>query len=282
MSGLFGSQNFEDMGGTVTGKVYKGKGVGKIWNLCMDNLPRLFVSNLICIAAAIPGMTGLAVGYRFGNPLFLLVSGVVLGLLLGPFYGTMVDGILTALRGFPGNWWPRYCMVLKRDWKSYLLPGLLTGIMVAMVAEVLMVLSGGGELPMLLLWTTMIALVLFLMYSIYVWPQRVLLDLTFPQILKNCLPMFLAHFPTTAGALAIQLAYWGMMLILFPYSAIFLLVLGLWFPALMSTNAVYKNINQDFHIEERLGIVPPGEDGPAADGDGSEDEYGEEEDAGDD
>lgn len=258
------------MGGTVTGKVYNGKGVGKIWNMIMDNIPRLFVSNLICIAAAIPGITGLAFGYLLGNPLFLLLSGVVLGLLLGPFYGAMMDGILTAMRGFPGNWWRRYKMVLKRDWKSYLLPGLLTGLMIAMVLEVLMVRASGQELPMLLMWTTVIALVLFLMYSIYVWPQRVLLDLTFPQILKNCLPMFLAHFPTTLGALAIKAVYWALLLILIPYSTIFLMVLGLWFPALMSTNVVYKNINNDFHIEERLGIVPPEE--PEEDEEAEDDE----------
>lgn len=279
MSTFLGGQDFEDLGGTVTGKVYNGSGVGKLWNMILDNLPRLFVSNLICIAAAIPGVTGLLFGYLLQNPMLLLLSGVVLGLLLGPFYGAMMDGILTALRGFPGNWWPRYKLVLKRDWKSYLLPGLLTGLMAAMVLEVLMVRATGGELPMLMLWTTIIALVLFLMYSIYAWPQRVLLDLTFPQILKNCLPMFLAHFPTTLGALAIIVVYWGLMLILVPYSSMFLLVLGLWFPALMSTNVVYKNINRDFHIEERLGIVPPEEPEPETleDEDVYEYEYEEEE-----
>lgn len=287
MSTIFGGQDFEDLGGTVTGKVYNGKGVGKLWNMIMDNLARLFVSNLICIAAAIPGVTGMALGYLGGNSLLLLLSGLVLGLLLGPFYGCMMDGILVALRGFPGNWWPRYKMVLKRDWKSCLLPGLLTGVMLAIVLDVLMVLAGGGTLPMLMLWTTGIALVLFLLYTIYVWPQRVLLDLRFHQILKNCLPMFLAHFPTTLGALAIKLAYWALMLILFPYSTIFLLVLGVWFPALMATCAVYKNINHDFKIEERLGIVPPEEPEEPSDGeadDGYDDEYdddGSESDEGD-
>lgn len=284
MSTIFGGQDFEDMGGTVTGKSYNGKGVGKIWNMILDNLARLFVSNLICIAAAIPGATGMALGYLGGNSLLLLLSGLVLGLLLGPFYGCMMDGILAALRGFPGNWWPRYKMVLKRDWKSNLLPGLLTGVMLAIVLDVLMVLSGGGTLPMLMLWTTGIALVLFLMYSIYVWPQRVLLDLRFHQILKNCLPMFLAHFPTTLGALAIKLAYWALLLFLIPYSTIFLMVLGVWFPALMSTCVVYKNLNHDFKIEERLGIVPPEEpeedsgDGAAYDDeDDDEEDYDEDE-----
>jgi hypothetical protein len=71
--------------------------------------------------------------------------------------------------------------------------------------------------------------------------------------------MILMHPLVTLGALAIQLAYWGLMLILIPYSSLFLIVLGFWFPALLSTTAIYGRLNEDLKIEERFGIVPPEE-----------------------
>jgi uncharacterized membrane protein YesL len=255
---IFGGQDFNDMGGTVTGKVDNGKGVGRVWGMIMDNTARFFLSNLICVVALLPLTAGILAALALRSPLLLMVAGVIGGAIEGPFYACMIDGILAALRGFPGNWWRRYRMVLKRDWKSDLAPGIVMGVFMAVVVDLLVIMNY-GETPELGLFFTILCAAILLVLFTYLWPQRVLLDLKLPEIIKNSILMILMHPLVTLGALAIQLAYWGLMLILIPYSSLFLIVLGFWFPALLSTTAIYGRLNEDLKIEERFGIVPPEE-----------------------
>lgn len=249
------------MGGTTSGSAIKTKGLSRTWELCMDNLVRFLVSNLLCLVSLIPGAFGTFIGVMDGGqPIWLLLSGIVGGALFGTCYGAMMDGILIAMRDSSGGWWKRYRHAWKRDWRDNLLPGALMGTLVALVLHVLCRLGSGQSLPPAMLASTVAAAVVAVAIFTYLWPQRVFLDLGIAAIFYNCLLMILRHPLKTLLAVLAQGLYWGMMLFLFPYSTILLLILGLWFPALVSTQILYQQLNCDLKIEERLGIVPDSPD----------------------
>jgi len=64
--------------------------------------------------------------------------------------------------------------------------------------------------------------------------------------------MLMAHPLVGLKAALIHLAYWSLMVVLIPYSGLFLLIVGFWLPDLLGLLAVYPRLNQDFKIEERL------------------------------
>ncbi len=253
---IFG-QDFNHMGGTVSGPVIKTKGLSRTWELCMDNLARFLVSNLLCLLSLIPGALGMSIGVMDGGqPIWLLLSGIVGGALSGTCYGAMMDGILNAMRDSSGGWWKRYRFVWKRDWKDNLLPGALEGTLIALVLHVLCRLGNGLALPPAMLASTVFAAVVAAAIFTYLWPQRVFLDLRIAAIIYNSLLMILRHPVRTLLAVLVQALYWGVLLFLFPYSTMLLIILGLWFPALVSTQILYQQLNRDLKMEERLGIVP--------------------------
>lgn len=256
--------DFEKMGGTTTGKAAQSKGLGRLWEMCMDNTVRLLLSNLICLISMIPGALAMLYAVGKNSASLLLLAGILGGAIFGPQYGAMIDGILLALRGSSGEWWARYRMVWKRDWRGNLLPGVLVGILLALTVYVGLTVQFADALPITLLVCMVISVVIAVGIFTYLWPQRVFLDLKLYQIIKNSLYMMIAHPFVTLGSVAVQVAYWAIVVVLAPRSLIVLLVLGLWFPALAGTQIVYGKLNADFKMEERLGIVPlEEEDGEA-------------------
>lgn len=274
--GGMNGMNFEEMGGTVTGKRGSGKGVGRVWGMIMDNLARLFVTNLLTILFLIPMLSGMLFAVMIHQSIFLLLSGVVGGAIAGMGFGPMVDGIMRAQMGFIGNWWDRWKMVFVRDWKSCLLPGMLSGILAAMVENIVVEANTSNTLPVMMLPSILLAVLVVLALGMYFWPQRMLLDLGFRQTLKNSGLMILMHPLISLGGLAIIVVYWALMGILFPYSSMFMLVLGFWFPVFMSTTVLYGVMNKELKLEERFGIEP--EEDPEEDGEDAEDEDAYEED----
>lgn len=253
---VFG-QDFEKMGGTVTGPVSHKKGVLRFVELFVDNMARLLVTGLISVASMIPCAAGMAVSAMLNVPLFLLLAGIIGGAIMGPFYGAMMDGIMMSLRDYSGSWWERYCFALKRDWKGNLVPGIILGCLAAVAVDVLLLFRTTGALPAMMLPCVIISLVLGVAIFTYLWPQRVMLDLKLFQILRNCLFLIMAHPAVTLGAVAIQAVYWLIILLCYPYSGIFLLITGVWFPALAGSQIIYGSLNKDFKMEERLGDVDP-------------------------
>lgn len=245
--------NFDNLnGGAGPGPIRQRKGLGKFLETVFDNLGRLTVTGFFTLLAALPGAAGLALSALMGSPLLMLLSGVAGGALLGPFYGAMSDGILRSLRGLPGSWGERYRRVLKRDWKGCILPGIAVGCLTAAAVNVLTAVLSGGSLPGMLLPSLIIALLLAVGIFTFLWPQRAALDLPLRHILRNCLFLMVAHPAATLGAVAVQILYWGLIALTVPYSGIFLLITGFWFPALAGNAIVYGALDRDLLLDERL------------------------------
>ena len=241
-------------GGLNTGGPIRKKGLGRVLEIIMDNLTRFLVSSLICLVTLIPGTAAALYAIGTGNGLLLLAAGAVGGALFGPAYGAMSDGMLYALRGVPGNWWRKYCRAWQRDWKGNLVPGAVTGLLlVLLLYEGAVISADPGFLPTSMYVCSLLSAAVALAVFTYFWPQREFSDLKLGQLLHNSLLMLLARPVNSLKTALVQMLYWGLIVVGFPYSTIALPLLGLWFPQLMGLLVVYRQLNEDFQIEERLG-----------------------------
>ena len=64
--------------------------------------------------------------------LFMLLAGIIGGLIAGPELSAMADTVLRSLRDEPGYWWETYRRVWKRNARESLVPGMLTGLVLSM------------------------------------------------------------------------------------------------------------------------------------------------------
>lgn len=241
-------------GGRNTGGPIKSRGLGRVLGIIMDNMTRFLLSNLICLACLAAGAAAVWYALSQNSAPLLLGAGFLGGMLLGPAYGAMSDGMLQAVRGVPGRWWYKYRRALKRDWKDCLLPGAFTGLLIALLAYEFVILGVDASLlPSSIYICTAITVAVALAVFTYFWPQRVFSDLKMGQIFRNCMLMIMAHPATALKTVLVQALYWGLVVAGFPYSVIALPILGLWFPQLMGLLVVYPQLNTDFKIEERLG-----------------------------
>lgn len=248
---LFGGLNYNDLGGTLDAEQGDRSSRGYTWHQIVDNFSRLFVTNLICVLFLVPALTGFMLGSLWNRPQLLLLAGVLGGALAAPSYIAMYDAALMSYRGYPGRWWERYKLVFKREWKGSLVPGMVIGLIAAMAVNILTNLYDGNRLPDMMLASIILVTVAALAIYTYLWIQRLMLDLSLKQIIKNSWLMIMMHPVVTLGAVAFQLAYWGLLLILYPYSFVFLFFLGVWFPAFMTVRIVYNALDKDMRLDER-------------------------------
>ena len=231
--------------------------VGYTFHALIDNLGRFLALGAICVLSLAPGITGAVLGALWGRPQILLLSGIAGGAIFAPFYAGLVDAAVQAVRGLPGRWWERYRRVVRREWRGCLLPGMAMGLVAAMSVNVAANLrpgadGTGGSVPAMMLPAVLIAVLAALAAATYFWPQKLLLDLKNSELLKNSGLMVMLHPVLTLGAVALQLCYAGLLLILFPYSILFILLLGVWFPTFFSVRIVYGALDQELKLDERL------------------------------
>ncbi len=248
---LFGGLNYNDLGGTLDAEQGDRSSRGYSWHAIVDNFTRLFLTNLICVVFLIPALTGFMLGSLWNRPQILLLAGVLGGALAAPSYIAMYDAALMSYRGYPGRWWERYKLVLKREWKGSLVPGMVIGLITAMVVNIVTNLHDGNRLPDMMLVSIVIAVAVALAIFTYFWIQRLMLDLSLKQIIRNSWLMAMMHPAVTLGAIAFRAVYWGLLLILYPYSIVFLVFLGVWFPSFMTVRIVYNTLDKDMRLDER-------------------------------
>ena len=231
--------------------------------ICMNLLDTL----LGVLAGWIGEQLPLQSGKTFALETALLIFGILGGAIAGPAYGAMYDAALMSYRGYSGRWWQRYVKVLKREWKGCILPGVAMGLLVAMIINILNSIMISGTVPNMMIISILVFLIAFMCIFTWFWPQKLMLDLDLKQLLKNSWLMTLMHPMKTFGAVALRLVYYVAMLVLYPYSLIFLIVLGDWFPSFMSVRIIYKTMdyrmNLDYRYEEALEEETADEEGDA-------------------
>lgn len=244
-------RSYQFLGGSTSGGPRQKKGLARVWELIMDNTARFLVSNLICLICMLPCALGIAYALSKNSPILLALAGLVGGMLFGPSYAALSDGVLLAVRDLPGEWWRKYLRAWRVNWKDALVPGGILGCLVAVLTYEFCTIKFEQRLPTSMYVCALVAVVVLLAFFTYLWPQLVYADLKLHQMLNNCMMMLLAHPLVSVAATLVQAAYWGLLLWFFPFTAILILLTGVWLPNLLGLMIVYNQLNQDFKIEER-------------------------------
>lgn len=225
------------------------RGLARYWEILSRDLWDIFRAGFLALAGSVPFLLGLAFSMVNTAPLLAPVLGLLGGLIAGPELCGLADTILRALRDEPGFWWHIYKRAWRRNARASLLPGALGG---ALLASQALLLCKAGALGIrgatVALLTAGILLVLGL--SLYVWPQIALMELRFPQVLKNATLLFIAQLPRSLGALVLTVLYWGAVLWFFPVMASLLPLTNFWLTTLPALFLIYPGIDEAFQIEE--------------------------------
>lgn len=172
------------------------------------------------------------------------------------------EGEANALQLLVGN-------LLPQDRKSFVLANFLTaldalpfglGLAAAMLTRsfLIMMLACvlGGAIFGTALCCLASALLVAILFSVF-WPQLVLFRQSHLSRLRNCLLFFFPNFLRCLAAGLLQVAWWVLMLVLYPGSLLLLLFLGFWLILYWTYQILYPALNRVFQIEEKIAEMFP-------------------------
>lgn len=222
--------------------------------------PNWFKVNLFTLTGAVPLAVGISAAILSSSILVLIPCSLLGGMIFGPFLAGMYDAILRGLRDDPQHWWKSYKRSWKQNWKSSLLPGAILGLLVGMYSFMGMLfwwsqLSPGLGTVALYLLSGLVVLLLCTLY----WPQLVLFEQSTVSRLQNILLFCAKYLWQVLSVSLLQLGYWFIYLLFAPWTLLLLPIVGLWFIVFLSQFLIYKQLNQELHIEElyrKSGMVP--------------------------
>lgn len=233
-------------------------GFPRLLELLGRDLWKYFRAGFLALIGGLPFLVGMAFALYTHVLVFAPLAGILGGAIAGPGLCGLADTILRGLRDEPGFWWHLYKRAWRRNAKASLLPGAAGG---GLLATQLFLLLHAGALGLSAAMGAALAagLLVVLGASLYVWPQLALMELRFPQLLKNAGLLFLGQLPRSAAALTI-LAGSLVLELRFYYFAVSLLpFVNLWLPVFPALFLIYPGLERNFHIEEQLS--PKGKDG---------------------
>ena len=223
-----------------------------------QNLLLAFLLSLAVVLGAyallgfLPFMLLLSLAIASHAVIFVIAAGVVGGALAMPQIVGMADTLLRSLRDEPGFWWVTYRRAWKRNWKGCLVPGMVCGLVIAGQLFTLFHLRPDNDNLLMLVVMLILGMALSVGLIFYIVPQLALLDLPFLQILKNSVLLFLGYLPRTAGAVAVQVVYWGAYLLFYPLTTLVLPFTNFWLPMSLTLLILYIPLDKSFHIEETI------------------------------
>lgn len=220
----------------------------------------LILVGFITLLYYIPFGLGMVYAILSKSVLIMLFAALVGGAILGPGLACMYDLILRRLRDDRGDWWIRYKTAMRQNYRASVLPGVIQCLFLGCV-----IFSGAliwwAEAP--ISWGT-VALLLFgsliveMVFTVW-WPQVVLFEQRQVLRLKNCLFFILQNFKRCFAAALLQLIWWLLAFLLFPWSAFLVPFLGVWYVLMLAMFIIYKPLNAAFRIEEQIEQQFPGQ-----------------------
>ena len=211
-----------------------------IWNF--------FYANLIFCVSILPGGAIMLLGIAGNSLMTALAGGMLLGMLGAPFWCGLCDTILRSLRDEAGYWSMQYRRALRNNWKESLFPGILSGTFLVLWLFETHALIGEHGIPVTAFAVLLETAFLWLGVLNYLFPQITLVKVSGGRLWTNSIRLFVGTLPVAAGAVMIELFYWGVFLLLFPRSVPFLLVGGFWLPELVVLMALRKPLHTYLHL----------------------------------
>lgn len=234
------------------------KGLPRYGELLDRDFKRFFLVNLLTLLGFLPFALGVLAAILSSSLLLLIPSCIIGGITAGPSLSCMYDAIFRSLRDAPGKCMENYKRAWKQNWRQSVLPGILFCLLSGFYLFLLMMFWSASNLPGFgTLAVCLFSLILFFMFFSLYWPQLVLFEQPGKQIIRNCLLFLLRFFWKTLGCSLLQILYWGIIILFFPWSVILLPLTGIWFILFTENFLLYGTLNDVFRIEERISQAFP-------------------------
>ena len=227
------------------------RGVFRLWEVFSRDYWFIMLAGLVALLGMFPFIAGIIISYRTHSLLIMLLTGLVGSIIAAPGICGLADVLLRCLRDEPGFWWHRYKIAMKRNWKGSLMPGALFGMIFSAQCFTLLhlPLSDSG-LGMFI--CQLVGMLVSVSLFLYVLMQIALMELPLLKMLKNGIWLSIRYLPKTLLASLSQLAYWLVIVIFFPATAVIVLLTSIWLPLLVAFVGLYPVVDDVFEIEKRL------------------------------
>lgn len=227
-------------------------GVPRFFELLGRDLWPFYKASFLCCLAFLPGFLLLVYGLLGYSLLFAVGGGILLGVMGAPTLVGLLDTILRSLRDEPGFWWHTYKRSWKQNWKESLAPGAIFGAFFGLWVLMAFLLPEMESAPTAVWICLFLGAFFGLGFFGYLFAQIPLVSLKLGALVKNSALMFLGFFPRTLAATAVMFVYWGLMLLLLPYTIPVLFVLGFWLPCVICMMILYPGLEKVFNIEATI------------------------------
>ena len=128
---FFSSDRFTRPGPGVRPDAPRKKGVARLAEIMGRDMWNFFRAGFLAFLGCLPFIIGMFFAVETHALLFMLLAGIIGGLIAGPELSAMADTVLRSLRDEPGYWWETYRRVWKRNARESLVPGMLTGLVLS-------------------------------------------------------------------------------------------------------------------------------------------------------
>lgn len=235
--------------GIVPGAARK-SGLPRMWELINRDLWNNLRAGFLAMLGCVPFAAGMIFSVSTHAILFAPVLGFLGGCFAGPELCGLADTLLRGLRDEPGFWWYTYRKAWKRSARSALLPGGVGGAFLS-IQLFLLFHSGTLNLGLATIAALVMATLLTLGLSIYLWPQLALTELPFGQLIRNAVLLFIGQLPRSVAALVFLAGYTGLFLYFSELAVCLSPLTNLWLPALPALFIIYPGLEKAFQLESR-------------------------------
>lgn len=217
------------------------------------NYKCFFLVGFITLVFFIPFAAGAVYAVLTSSALVMLMAGVVGGAIAGPALAGMYDIILRRLRNDKGDWWVRWKKALSQNWQGAILPGMVQCVLLGMTVFVAAMMLrrqvpfSWGTLALLIFGCLLVTMIITVW-----WVQEVLFVQRLSIKLKNSLFFSVKHLGKSFGAAAIRVVWWLVIVLLLPWTAFLVPFLGVWYVLFLSVFILYRDLDEDFRIEEQI------------------------------
>ncbi len=227
-------------------------GIARFFELLGRDFGTFYTASFIFLVACLPGMAILYFSVMAEIFPGAILGGLLLGLAGAPALCALVDTLLRSMRDEMGLWWSKYKKAWKQNWRQSLLPGAVFGIFAGIWGWGIMHLPNMENVPAPVWVCMLLGMVFAMILILYTAAQIVLINLSTAGILKNSGLFIGGYFPKSLAAGVVSGVYWALCFLYMPYSVVFLMITGAWFPVLISLMLIYPILNRVLHIEEEL------------------------------
>lgn len=223
------------------------KGLLRLFELLDRDSGKFFKAGILALLSLIPLFLCVAFALAAGAP-GLLLGCIPTGMLAAPQLAGAADTVMRSLRDQVGWWWwDSYKKSWKRNLRPSLLPGALLGLVVGLNIYLLYFITQ-LENPVQEFWLLLIGLTVFTAITQFFLPMLVCLELPLRALVQNCFVLFFCHPIKSLLAAALQLIYYGIMLIWFPLTAVILAITSLWLPMLIAYVILYPAMDKHMNL----------------------------------